>query len=71
MHAYRVETTAPPDGSLAIRHLPLQAGEAVEVIILVRPPLTAITRRYPLRGAPITYRAPTESIVASDWEATR
>jgi hypothetical protein len=71
MHAYRVETTAPPDGSLAIRHPPLQAGESVEVIMLVRPPLTAITRRYPLRGAPITYRAPTEPIAASDWEATQ
>jgi len=71
MHAYRVETTAPPDGSLDIHHLPLQAGEAVEMIILVRPPLMATTHRYPLRGAPITYRDPTEPSVASDWEATR
>ena len=71
MHAYRVETTALPDGSLAIRHPPLQAGEAGEVIILVRLPLTAITRRYPLHGAPITYCAPTEPIAASDWEATQ
>jgi len=71
MNAYRVETTAPPDGSLAIRHLLLQASESVEVIMLVRPPLTAITRRYPLRGAPITYCDPTEPIAASDWEATQ
>jgi hypothetical protein len=71
MNAYRVESTAPPDGSLAISHLPLQAGEYVEVIMLVRPLLTAITRRYPLRGTPITYRAPTEPIAASDWEATQ
>jgi len=71
MHTYRVETTVLPDGSLVIRHLLLQASEAVEVIISVRPPLMATTHRYPLRGAPITYRAPTEPSVASDWEATQ
>ncbi|MCL6539650.1 MAG: hypothetical protein K6T87_03505 [Roseiflexus sp.] len=37
MNAYRVETTAPPDGSLAIRHLLLQAGESVEVIMFGSP----------------------------------
>lgn len=39
MHAYRVETTIQQDGSLVVRDLPLRAGEEVEVIILVRPPL--------------------------------
>jgi uncharacterized membrane protein len=71
MQAYRVETTVQPDGSLVIRHLPLQAGEAVEVIVLVRPPLTATTHGYPLRGTPITYCDPTEPIAESDWEATQ
>jgi hypothetical protein len=71
MQAYRVETTVQPDGSLVIRHLPLQAGEAVEVIILVRPLLTATTHGYPLRGTPITYLNPTEPIAESDWEATQ
>lgn len=71
MQAYRVETTVQPDGSLVVRHLPLQAGEAVEVIILVHPPLTATTNLYPLRGTPITYRDPTEPIADSDWEAAQ
>lgn len=37
MHAYRVETTIQQD--VVVRDLPLRAGEEVEVIILVRPPL--------------------------------
>lgn len=71
MQAYRVEATVQPDGSLVVRHLPLQAGEVVEVIILVRSPLTATTGSYPLHGAPITYRDPTEPIAEPDWEATQ
>lgn len=39
MQAYRVETTIQKDGSLVVRALPLRAGEEVEEIILVRPPL--------------------------------
>lgn len=39
MQAYRVETTIQQDGSLVVRDLPLRAGEEVEEIILVRPPL--------------------------------
>jgi hypothetical protein len=54
-----------PDGSPVVRHLPLQAGEVVEVIILVRSPLTATTGSYPLHSAPITYRDPTEPIAES------
>ena len=53
------------DGSPVVRHLPLQSGGVVEVIILVRLPLTATTGSYPLHGAPITYRDPTEPIAES------
>jgi hypothetical protein len=35
MVAYRVETTLSHDGTLTLDNLPLRAGEAVEVIILV------------------------------------
>ena len=39
MQAYRVETTLTQDGTLTLRNLPFRAGEAVEVIILVPPPV--------------------------------
>jgi hypothetical protein len=68
MQAYRQEATIQYDGTLTLRDLPLQAGERVEVIIIVQPPLQ-LQNRYPLRGTPITYVDPTEPIASSDWEA--
>lgn len=68
MQAYRVETKVQHNGTLTIENLPFQAGEAVEVIILVRPP-TNQTSRYPLRGLPVQYSEPTEPVAEQDWEA--
>jgi len=53
MQAYRVETTLQQDGTLTLSNLPLRAGEAVEVIILVQPPVAVDRQRYPLRGVPV------------------
>jgi len=39
MQAYRIETTLTQDGTLTVSNLPLRAGEAVEIIILVQPPV--------------------------------
>ena len=39
MQAYRIETTLTQDGTLTVSNLPLRAGEAVEIIILVHPPV--------------------------------
>lgn len=69
MQAYRVEATLQQDGTLTLSDLPLQAGEAVEVIILVRPPAGQRQNRYPLRGTPISYIDPTEPVAQEDWEA--
>ncbi len=71
MQAYRVETTLEQDGTLTLHHLPLRAGEAVEVIILVRPAAVSPEGRYPLRGKPLVYLDPTEPVAETDWEVTR
>ena len=68
MQAYRVEIEVQQNGTLTVQNLPLRAGEAVEVIILVRPP-TNQTSRYPLRGLPVQYDQPTEPVAEQDWEA--
>ena len=68
MQAYRVETEIQQNGTLTLENLPLRAGEAVEVIILVRPP-TNQESRYPLRGLPVQYIEPTEPVAEQDWEA--
>jgi len=70
MQAYRVETTLQQDGTLTLKDLPFQAGEAVEIIILARPSVPSPPNRYPLRGTPISYLEPTEPVAQEDWEAT-
>ena len=67
MQTYRVETIVPSDGSLTIAALPFQAGEKVEVI--VRRQQNKHRERYSLRGKPIRYIAPFESVAQNDWEA--
>jgi hypothetical protein len=71
MQAYRVKTTIQEDGTLTVSQLPLQAGEVVEVIILVQSSTARPQDRYPLRGTPITYIDPTEPVAGADWEAAR
>lgn len=71
MLAYRVETTVDKDGKLVLDRLPLQAGEIVEVIVLVQSAETK-DKRYPLRGTPYTYVDPFEPAVPpEDWEANQ
>jgi len=71
MQAYRVETTLQQDGTLTLSNLPFQAGETVEVIILVQPSVALDRQRYPLRGVPIRYVDPTEPVAQADWEAAQ
>jgi hypothetical protein len=68
MQAYRVATTVEQDGTLTLSHLPLRAGEAVEVIILVLPPVALDRQKYPLRGIPLRYVNPTEPVAQADWD---
>ena len=70
MQAYRQESVIQHDGTLTLRDLPLQAGEKVEVIIIVQSPPTHSHASYPLRGLPVTYIDPIEPVADSDWEAT-
>lgn len=68
MQAYRIEAEVQQNGTLTVKNLPLRAGETVEIIILVRPPLNQ-TLPYPLRGLPVEYHQPTEPVAEQDWEA--
>ncbi|MFN6500648.1 MAG: hypothetical protein RMX65_027100 [Nostoc sp. DedQUE01] len=69
MKAYRIETTLTEDGTLTIKDLPFQAGEAVEIIILERSPKPSESNPYPLRGTVIRYDDPFEPPVPiEDWE---
>jgi hypothetical protein len=75
VQAHRVETTLKQDGTLVLEDLPFQAGESVEVIILLHPssPPTPVdgTNRYSLRGLDIQYEHPTDPVAQDDWGATQ
>ena len=69
MQAYRIETVLQSNGTLTLHHLPFQAGEPVEIIVLARsteakPPI------YSLRGTAVQYLQPTEPVAQDEWEAS-
>lgn len=68
MQAYRLETIVPQNGTLTIRGVPFRAGEKVEVIILSWHRKRENGERYPLRGKPIRYVAPFDSVAEADWD---
>ena len=71
MQTYRVETTILRDGMLIIKGLPFQAGDKVEVVVRAHRDKRKRNGRYPLRGKPIRYADPFESVAERDWDALR
>jgi len=68
LQAHRIETTLTQDGTLILEHLPFQAGETVEVIVLTNSFPSPTQDRYPLRGTSIEYLDPLEPVAEQDWE---
>ena len=77
MNAHKIETVLTEDGTLMLRGLPFQAGDAVEVIVLqgktpqhkVAPKPQSDTNLYPLHDTqPYRYDDPTEPVALEDWE---
>ena len=71
MQTYRIETTISQNRVLTIRGVPFRAGEKVEVIIFSYPRKRERAELYPLRGKPIRYLAPFDSVAENDCELIR
>ena len=69
LQAHRVETTLTENGALTLDHLPFQAGEAVEVIVMPKRLVPLSTDLYSLRGTPLRYDEPMDLVAEEDWEA--
>ncbi len=69
MRAHRVEAAIERDGTLMLDGLPFYEGEVVEVIVSSRSDASRNAERYPLRGKPVRYDAPTEPVAHGEWEA--
>jgi len=71
IQAFRLETTLKRNRTLTLDDLPFQAGDRVEVIVLPKTEPMDESASYPLRGLPITYDRPYDSVAANDWGASQ
>jgi hypothetical protein len=69
MQTWRMETTIPQAGVLAIQGTPFRAGQRVQVLVRSQLQPPAGPERYPPRGKPVRYHDPCESVAEEDWEA--
>lgn len=67
--AVRIKTVVTQDGELHLEG-PFRAGDTVEVIVLNEEAGPEHVDRYPLRGMPVLYTDPFESVAADEWDAT-
>jgi hypothetical protein len=68
MRVCRVETTVSGDGTVTVKNIPFPPGEHVEVVVCARETQERSNGDYPLRGKPIQYVDPFESVAEEDWE---
>lgn len=71
MLTYRIETVIPRSRTLTIRGVPFRPGEKVEVIILSHPRRGEGEKRYSLRGKPIRYVGPFDSVAENECQLLR
>ncbi len=68
METYWIETTISKDGTLSVKGLPFTEGEEVEVLVRSRKQEQSKKQdKYPLRGLPINYTKPFDSVAENDW----
>ncbi len=70
MEAYKTEAVLKEDGIVTIDGLPFHKGEELEVILLQQTGGTNHGASYPLRGEPVKYIGPFESVAEDDWRAS-
>jgi hypothetical protein len=69
MEVYRTEAVVSSNRTLTVEGLPFDAGDKVEVIVRAQPALPTRENPYPLRGKPIRYLEPFDSVAENEWTA--
>jgi hypothetical protein len=67
---YRVKKTVSADKTVTLTELPFAPGDRIEIVI-VHQPSRAPKEPYPLRGQPIRYERPFDSVAEADWDNLR
>lgn len=68
MEAYRTSAIVHDDGTVVIGNLPFQKGQRVEVIRLEESKAASDDGTYALRGEPVRYIDPFDSVAEDEWE---
>lgn len=71
MKTYRISTIVEEDGTVTIANLPFHKGDELEVILRPRNGLKDRAAGYPLRGEPVEYHGPLDSVSEGDWDALK
>ena len=69
MPKYHTEATISEGKALTIKGLPFQVGDKVDVLVESRRHQNVSGNKYPLKGKPINYVGPFESVSENDWDA--
>ena len=67
MQTYHIETVVSEEGILNIKGLPFHKGEKVEVTVKNQLPSESLKALYTLRGKPIRYKKPFDSVAENEW----
>ena len=70
MEAYRTNAVVHDGGTVVIENVPFQEGQRLEVILLERPEASANASSRSLRGEPVRYVDPFDSVAEDDWTAS-
>ena len=62
-----ITTTVQKKGVITLDNLPLRVGDKVEIVIYEAG--SAAETNYPLRGKPVQYHAPFDSVAKDEWDA--
>ncbi len=68
MEAYRTDAIVHDDGTIVIGNLPFHKGQRLEVILLEQSKAARDDEAYALRGEPIKYSDPFDSVAEDEWE---
>lgn len=71
MQVHRMEVEISNNRSLMIKGLPFHPGDKVEIIIRSRTVNQESSERYPLRGKPVRYIDPFDSVAENDWDVLK
>lgn len=69
MSAYKTDAIIRDKGELHLSALPFEKGDRVEVTLVRRKSEKVETGCRPLRGQPLRYERPLDSVAEEDWDA--